>query len=1016
MTKQRLQDMKHGIHYNCINMKTKEFYLVLLILLTSVTFTFAQSSKKKDKKKLELFGYVIDAKTKAGPDSVFVTLMREDSTVVDTMTCHKYEKSRWNMRDRSYYELHVAADSAVGKYIVSAKAPGYYPNTINYEVKKVARNRWFELPMIYMRPQKVGVPDSVMLDEVVVKATKIKMVQKGDTIIYDASAFPLEEGSMLEALVRQLPGATLNSDGEITVNGEKVEELTLNGKDFFKGNKKVMLENLPSFTVKNIQVYHKSSEKSKWAGREVEQKTFTMDVQLKRQYNKGFLGNVEVAGGTEDRYMARLFALRYTDCSRLSVYANTNNVNENRKPGRDGDWDPSKQPEGSRNTRKAGIDLQIEEKERRWEEQGSLEFSWDKSVDDNTSNSEQFLSTGNTFSRSLSSRMSHSKRLNLQNNFYVRKPMWLYTWTRLSYDENNSDHMSRSMLADSEFSRWGNVQQSLDSAFSSQLNPELQKQLINRRKDSSLTNWKSFYFNQNASSIFKLSSGDNIEVGINGGYNNVENKAFNLQDVNYFRTTDSGDLFQNKYNTSPNHSYNYNVTAGYTYNMSEKVQMGLELGYGQEYSKDEQKYYNLHDIDGWGLGSVHPLGDLPSNYDVMLNTIDAQNSRTTTDMTKSFDANYRIMFQQSNERFQFFGYILGALGQRKQHYNYQSKVNNTLFDRDYFKYSANTMIYYRNAKKNYGFRFDARINNSPANVGNMIDVKNDTDPLNIRLGNPDLKASVSENLHFQGDKSWQHEGDSISGWTNVRASLNATQNAVSQGFTLNTTTGGRTYKPVNVDGNWNWEAGWGGGLEFGKGKCFTFINDINYAFSQNVDMIATVGQTSSDISKVHNNNWTENVTLEFKQGDSLSIGLNGRFDYRHSTSEATTFANIDAYNFSYGLSGIWRVFRTGIKIATDLKMYSRRGYASEEFNTNNLVWNASISRSFFKKKLTARLEMFDILHQLTNTNFYINGQGRTETVTNTLPRYAMLHLQWSLSPVKEKKTTRTLDGDVIIIE
>ena len=162
----------------------------MVMLATSVS-SYAENAKKKKEKKIELCGYVIDAKTKAGPDSVFVTLMRADSTVIDTMTCHRYEKSRWNMRDRTYYELKVPADSAVGKFILKAKAPGYYPNTIDYEIKKVARNRWFELPVVYMRPVKAGVPDSVMLDEVVVKATKIKMVQHGDTIVYNADAFAL---------------------------------------------------------------------------------------------------------------------------------------------------------------------------------------------------------------------------------------------------------------------------------------------------------------------------------------------------------------------------------------------------------------------------------------------------------------------------------------------------------------------------------------------------------------------------------------------------------------------------------------------------------------------------------------------------------------------------------------------------------------------------------------------------------------------------------------------------------
>ena len=106
--------------------KTKYLLVFLIVLFTSVTISYGQNAKKKKGKKIDLYGYVIDAKTKAGPDSVFVTLMRSDSTVVDTMTCHRYVKNRWNMRDQSYYDFSVPADSAAGKYIVHAKAPGSF--------------------------------------------------------------------------------------------------------------------------------------------------------------------------------------------------------------------------------------------------------------------------------------------------------------------------------------------------------------------------------------------------------------------------------------------------------------------------------------------------------------------------------------------------------------------------------------------------------------------------------------------------------------------------------------------------------------------------------------------------------------------------------------------------------------------------------------------------------------------------------------------------------------------------
>ena len=131
------------------------------------------------------------------------------------------------------------------------------------------------------------------------KATKVKMVYKGDTIIYNADAFNVPEGSMLDGLIKQLPGVELKDNGEIFVNGKKIENLTLNGADFFKGKNKMMLENLPYYTVKNVQVYDKQTPKSKFEGHDVEQKEYTMDVVLKKEYRVG--GTVYVEGGAEQR-------------------------------------------------------------------------------------------------------------------------------------------------------------------------------------------------------------------------------------------------------------------------------------------------------------------------------------------------------------------------------------------------------------------------------------------------------------------------------------------------------------------------------------------------------------------------------------------------------------------------------------------------------------------------------------------------------------------------------------------
>jgi hypothetical protein len=135
----------------------------------------------------------------------------------------------------------------------------------------------------------------VTLDEVVVTATKVKMFYRGDTLIYDATAFNMPDGSMLDDLIRQMPGVTMNDGGEIFVNGKKVDELLLNSRSFFGGNKQILFENLPYYTVKHIKVYDKKDKRDELLGRDDGPKQYVMDVNLKQEYQRGYIANVEGA-------------------------------------------------------------------------------------------------------------------------------------------------------------------------------------------------------------------------------------------------------------------------------------------------------------------------------------------------------------------------------------------------------------------------------------------------------------------------------------------------------------------------------------------------------------------------------------------------------------------------------------------------------------------------------------------------------------------------------------------------
>lgn len=146
-------------------------------------------------------------------------------------------------------------DYRAGKFTLYVEAKEHKKADKSFTVN-TRRNTIFGIGTIFMKKEF-----SRTLSEVTIQATRIKMVSRGDTIVYDAAAFNLAEGSMLDALVAQLPGAELK-DGQIKVNGKFIESLMVNGEDFFAGNPRIALENLPAYTVKNIKVYDRAANDS----------------------------------------------------------------------------------------------------------------------------------------------------------------------------------------------------------------------------------------------------------------------------------------------------------------------------------------------------------------------------------------------------------------------------------------------------------------------------------------------------------------------------------------------------------------------------------------------------------------------------------------------------------------------------------------------------------------------------------------------------------------------------------
>lgn len=399
-----------------IGMRNRHYSIILRYLLTIVFLFISYSLSAQDYK---LHGSVVDNFHKQPIKGLYVALLRPDSTVVSACSVTYYDYP-----PRTTFDLPVEEE---GKYILRFSMIGYQTTYKEIDVRFTKRSYEVRAGIFEIGEQVYKLKGTSVV------ATKIKMVFRGDTVQYNADAFQVAEGSMLDALVDQLPGVKLENGGQIFVNGKYVDELLLNGKSFFKGDPTVALKNLPAYMVNKIKVYDKVGDGSLFAHRDMGDKKYVMDVHLKKIYSIGWIANAELGGGTEERYMVRLFGLRFTANSRLAAFANLNNTNDNRRPGNNGNWRPGDTPAGLQTTQVGGLSYSLEKKLGKYQ----LNIKTDNQVEHYNANQEVnsnrvvFLTDGDMFSRSYTQSRNKQTKYSTKSSidFWEDADFWKAKYT-----------------------------------------------------------------------------------------------------------------------------------------------------------------------------------------------------------------------------------------------------------------------------------------------------------------------------------------------------------------------------------------------------------------------------------------------------------------------------------------------------------------------------------------------------------------------------------------------------------
>ena len=898
-------------------------------------------------------GRVVEAFThEVVPDVSVCLLSAADSTVLETYRPVGGDTLLLNRF--GFFQLPVPQK---GKYLIRTSCIGFKTQYTAFEVK-YNREGDADVGRIEMKRE------TQQLKEVTVTGTKIKMVMHGDTIVYNANAFNLAEGSMLDALIRQLPGAELNKNGEIKVNGRKIDNLLVDGRDFFEGDPKAALENLPAYTVSKIKVFDRKGKLTQMMDREMNDKAYVMDVRLKKQYAVSTFGNIEGGVGTDDRYGLKAMATRRAGMHQLSFRTNLNNLNDQGSGmfmGGDAEsisfFEPSNQ-QGVQTTRNANLGYSYGSWEDKLSAGISLNGSHNNNHTDSWTSSQTYLAGGDTYGRSANyNRSRYSSYSGYAHISWTPKQLVTYATLSGSYNNDGSRGHSRSAQFDADPAAYGDL---LDDLF---LNPGKYRQLtLNRRESQNRSEGENLSLDGSFQTHVKLWA-DVVSLQARGSYAHSTSDSYQRQDLNYMKTEGQRD-FRNTYTDAPTTNWNTSLSADYNVGLGRhNLRLGYE--YSHTYNRNEHSLYRLDRLPG---RDSTLLDLLPSTADALMSVIDSPNSYNYTRHDNS---------QQ----------LRAAL----------TRLLNPSLTIEYApKHEGGAVFVGLDDKQPMVTRIsmNASLRTSVPDIMTLVSYVDDSDPLNVSYSNPDLhktrQLSLGGYIFCMGGPKMRN--------INVNVNYSHTYDAVATSMVYDKTSGRTESKPVNVDGNWNMSGnfGYGQSVKLKKSQ-LKLENRIGLNYNHSVDMNSVVGAASIE-STVHNTNLDDRFTasLQLPAGEGrgnhqLGVSLSG--SWNHVTSSRADFQRINAGNFSYGLAALlqlpWK-----LQLSTSIANYCRRGYSDPQMNRDELIWGAKLSRQLLKNRLAVSLEGFDLLGQLSNRQYNINEQGRTETYTNVVSQYVLLKLTY----------------------